>query len=551
MFKRRLSAWLSLLMAFAHWVGTDAFSQLRPSAPEIASVTPIASQQTQTITITGRGFGRYPAYTNRDIPYLAIRDKTAGWAAGRVTRQNIDAVTLNVARWTDTEIVVTGFAGAYGGGWQLRDGDQVEVAVWNAQTGAGAATFELTVGGSPQRLTPPTIKLLQPQVSGLTASINGVTLPTTQGATVASIAWSFGDGTPSINSWFPCQHKFPHAGSFLVTVVAKDTNGLTAATTVTLTVEASPADTTGAPVIMSVSPIGLRAFQTIVIHGSGFGTQPPYDGDSPFIMVSDLTRNWRAGCRSRPECGPGDNRVTLRVSNWSDTEVRLDGFTGTYARMGPNFFNLGDRAEVWVWNAQNGAGPATYEMTVGRGAGAADSGTPSGSAPPRVGMTPKTGIHSVDFLNFDYPSDCSQQFDGFGKVIHVSNGQWTKEDIGGFAVGKTASKWMVGYGDLRGDGQDEALVVTSCQGLANFDYEEIFVFADSSAGPQLLAKLSPSEWGPGTRIHDVHAEKQQLVVGFLEGGSHACPDTLVTARFRWSGTRFLRTGADSKPFKCQ
>ena len=178
-------------------------------------------------------------------------------------------------------------------------------------------------------------------------------------------------------------------------------------------------------------------------------------------------------------------------------------------------------------------------------------GAQNGSTPPRVGMAAKTGIHSVDFLNFGYPSDCSQQFDGFGKVIHVSNGQWTKEDVGAFAVGKTASQWMVGYGDLRGDGQDEAVVVTSCQGLANFDYEEIFVFANSSAGVQLLAKLSPSEWGPGTLIHDVHAEKQQLVVGFLEGGSNACPDTLVTARFRWNGAHFVRTGADSKPFKCQ
>jgi hypothetical protein len=121
-----------------------------------------------------------------------------------------------------------------------------------------------------------------------------------------------------------------------------------------------------APLITSVSPIGLQAVQTIVIHGSGFGTQAPYDGDSPSIMISDLTRNWRAGCRSRLECGRGDNRVKLRVSNWSDTEVRVDRFTGAYAPMGPFFFNLGDRAKVWIWNVQNGAGPATYELTVGR-----------------------------------------------------------------------------------------------------------------------------------------------------------------------------------------
>lgn len=162
-----------------------------------------------------------------------------------------------------------------------------------------------------------------------------------------------------------------------------------------------------------------------------------------------------------------------------------------------------------------------------------------------------TGIHSVDFLNFDYSSDCWEQFDGFQKVIHVSKGQWCKEGVGCFGIGKPASEWMVSYGDLKGDGQEEIVVVTSCQGPVNFDYEEIFVFAMSFAGPQLLARLSPSEWGPGTRIYDVSVDKQRLVVRYLGGGSHACPDTRVTARFHWNGSRFVRVGQPGRePFNC-
>ena len=167
-------------------------------------------------------------------------------------------------------------------------------------------------------------------------------------------------------------------------------------------------------------------------------------------------------------------------------------------------------------------------------------------------------IRSVDFLNLDYPSDCWEHFDGFGKVIHVSNGQWTKEDVGGFSVGKQASEWMVSYGDLKGDGQDEAVVVTTCQGQTNFDYEEVFVFAASSAGPKLLTRLSPSDWGRGEEdnggnfpVTGVHVSKQQLAVSFLAGGSHACPAWTVTARFEWNSNRFVRMGLDRKPFKCQ
>ncbi|MFZ3264344.1 MAG: hypothetical protein WA172_10115 [Terriglobales bacterium] len=162
---------------------------------------------------------------------------------------------------------------------------------------------------------------------------------------------------------------------------------------------------------------------------------------------------------------------------------------------------------------------------------------PSGSA-----------IHSVDFLNFDYPSDCWEQFDGFPRSIHVSEGEWKKEDVGVFGVAKPASKWMISYGDLRGDGKEGAVVVTSCQGPVNFDYEEIFVFALSSGVLKVLARLAPSDWGPGTRIYEVHVAKQQLIVQFLTGGARCCPDTLVTTRFRWNGNHFARTGSDRKPY---
>jgi hypothetical protein len=117
---------------------------------------------------------------------------------------------------------------------------------------------------------------------------------------------------------------------------------------------------------------------------------------------------------------------------------------------------------------------------------------------------------------------------------------------------------VVSYGDLKGDGQDEAVVVTSCQGQANFDYEEVFVFAASSAAPRLLARLSPSDWGRGEEgnggnfpVTGVRVSKQQLAVSFLAGGSHACPAWTITAKFQWNGSGFARTGVSRHPFNCQ
>ena len=123
------------------------YHALRPAAvPFIGSVSAIAPRADQVIVIRGHGLGVHTYYANGDTPFIAIRDKTARWAAGRIIPQNWDEVTLNVADWTDTEIVVTGFAGAYGQHWwKLNPGDQIEVAVWNPQTQAGPALYELKI----------------------------------------------------------------------------------------------------------------------------------------------------------------------------------------------------------------------------------------------------------------------------------------------------------------------------------------------------------------------------------------------------------------------
>lgn len=114
--------------------------------PQISSISPIAPQARQTIVIRGRGFGLQVPYSRSDSPYLAIRDQTANWAAGRIIPENWDEVMVDVQRWTNNEIVLRGFSGDYGrNGWKLLEGDIVEAAVWNPQTGTGPATFEVSV----------------------------------------------------------------------------------------------------------------------------------------------------------------------------------------------------------------------------------------------------------------------------------------------------------------------------------------------------------------------------------------------------------------------
>lgn len=122
------------------------------SPPAITWVSPILPQANQTIIIRGNDLGSYTNFTAIDSPFLAIRDNTTHWSAGRIMERNWDKVTLTVDRWLNSEILVTGFRGSYGqNGWELKPGDEIEIAVWNPQTGAGPALYRLRVSAGTEK----------------------------------------------------------------------------------------------------------------------------------------------------------------------------------------------------------------------------------------------------------------------------------------------------------------------------------------------------------------------------------------------------------------
>jgi hypothetical protein len=127
------------------------------AAPIITSVSPISTLQSQTITISGSGFGTQAAYTG-DSSFIELFDVTKGWAAGYVGPcyngtsyyggSCDDSVTLTVESWTNSSIVLGGFSGAWGSSdWTLGSGDEIQIDVWNAQSGAGPAPITTSVAG--------------------------------------------------------------------------------------------------------------------------------------------------------------------------------------------------------------------------------------------------------------------------------------------------------------------------------------------------------------------------------------------------------------------
>ncbi|MDD5125025.1 hypothetical protein [Methylovulum sp.] len=106
-----------------------------------------------------------------------------------------------------------------------------------------------------------------------------------------------------------------------------------------------PAIVGASPIISSISPILSQANQSIVIEGSGFGTLSPYNGNSDYILITDRTANWSAGYL------PAQDVVKLNVTSWTDTQITLSGFIGSYGNNGWVLTD-GDTVSVKVWNAQ-------------------------------------------------------------------------------------------------------------------------------------------------------------------------------------------------------
>lgn len=125
-----------------------------PAVPVIRAISAVLPQPDQSITIVGSGFGKLAPYIGNS---RAIRISTStGWNAGSTRDPGGDLVTLAVRSWSDTEIVLDGFRGAYGrNNWTIRPGDRLTFQIWNAESNAGPATFAVAVAPAPPTASPP------------------------------------------------------------------------------------------------------------------------------------------------------------------------------------------------------------------------------------------------------------------------------------------------------------------------------------------------------------------------------------------------------------
>uniref|UniRef100_A0A7C1CFC2 PKD domain-containing protein n=1 Tax=Thermofilum adornatum TaxID=1365176 RepID=A0A7C1CFC2_9CREN len=162
----------------------------------------------------------------------------------------------------------------------------------------------------------PFLTLYDPQIAGLTVSINGTTAPGYKDAKITRIFWDWGDGFSEDHS-FPASHTYSKPGTYTITVTAYQSDGLSTTKTLTLKVEAE-----NSPPIVDFSyspPLPLAGEAVSFIDKS-------YDPDGNIVLWHwDFGDGTTSSDRNPTHVyvSPGTYTVTLTVRDNKGTEKSI------------------------------------------------------------------------------------------------------------------------------------------------------------------------------------------------------------------------------------
>jgi TonB family protein len=221
---------------------------------------------------------------------------------------------------------------------------------------------------------------------------------------------------------------------------------------------------------------------------------------------------------------------------------------------------------LWAQSAsrkkQSGSQVESSNPTALSGSESSSTNSPGGSGTEPVkdvsrlsGGTSSVDIRKFDFLNFTYPLSPEYEENEFGKTATVSHGKFFKsrptsaEAVPDFSVGKVL------YGDLTGEGQDEA-VIWGVYYMGCYWDREVFIYKMEGEHPKLIGKITSKDmdkdyerqkppnsdpyglWPEG----DLRLGSGFVIVERATGGSHAGPTYTAVLKYRWNGTRFELSG---------
>lgn len=151
----------------------------------------------------------------------------------------------------------------------------------------------------------------------------------------------------------------------------------------------------------------------------------------------------------------------------------------------------------------------------------------------------QTDIRKVDFKNFTYKAYCAGEAP---ENVTVKNGEFLRETpMDGYVDRFYFNIYGVSYGDLTGDGRDEAVVLTVCNTGGTGNFSEGFIYTFEAGKPRLLNRIAGGDRAYGG------LRSASIANGILtiesndpgESGASCCPELIITNQYRLSGGKLI------------
>jgi hypothetical protein len=154
----------------------------------------------------------------------------------------------------------------------------------------------------------------------------------------------------------------------------------------------------------------------------------------------------------------------------------------------------------------------------------------------------QNGIQKVDFKNFTYQPYCAGEE---ARKVTVKNGEFSEEkEMDGYTDRFYFNVFNVTYGDLTGDQQPEAIVLTVCNTGGTGNFSEGFVYTLKAGKPVLLTRVQGGDRAY-EGLRSALVENGLLVVDRNDAGENGgacCPEFAVTTKYKLSAGKLNVSG---------
>lgn len=158
----------------------------------------------------------------------------------------------------------------------------------------------------------------------------------------------------------------------------------------------------------------------------------------------------------------------------------------------------------------------------------------------------QTDIRKVDFQNFAYPAFCAGEET---ETIKVEDGEYAYEKLeDGYTDRMYFKVSAPEFGDLNGDGKDEAVLISVCNTGGTGNFTEGYIYSMKGGKPELIARIPGGDRAYGglrsAKVVSGRVVIESNDVGELGGA--CCPEFIVTTTYRLTGGKLNVVGTPAR-----